>query len=206
MGDFDLPLADRYFDNYLPGIGGILGRVTATEKEIVTFATALNPHTMHTDPEAARLGDFGGVIASGWHTTAIIMRLLVDHFPNERASVASPGVEELRWQQPVRPRDTLGGRFVVLSARPSASRPDRGLARIGIELLDQHDTAVISHDHARPPPAPPAAFRSELILIAPPAGGSLAVDPGTPRGPLIARDHIVSPPGDETPAGATEPP
>ena len=144
MEDFDLPLADRYFDDYLPGVGGIFGPVEVTEEQIVSFATEFDPHTMHTDPEAARSGDFGGVIASGWHTTAIMMRMLVDNFLNERASVASPGVDELRWRRPVRPGDLLRGRFVVLSARPSSSRPDRGLVRIGIELLDQHDAAVMS--------------------------------------------------------------
>ncbi|OOB90891.1 MaoC family dehydratase [Rathayibacter sp. VKM Ac-2630] len=144
MEPFTVPLSERYFDDYSPGLGGVYGPIAVTEAEIIAFATAFDPHTMHTDPDAARAGDFGGLIASGWHTTAMMMRLLVDTFLNERASIASPGVDDLRWHLPVRPGDRLRGRFVVLSARPSASRPDRGLVRIGIELIDQHDATVMS--------------------------------------------------------------
>ena len=144
MNAFTLPLADRYFDDYTPGTGGIYGPVEVTEAQIIAFATAFDPHAMHTDPEAARSGEFDCLIASGWHTTAMMMRLLVDNFLNERASVASPGVDDLRWHRPVRPGDLLRGRFVVLSARPSVSRPDRGLVRIGIELIDQHDAVAMS--------------------------------------------------------------
>lgn len=144
MTPFTVPLAERYFDDYRPGLGGTSGPIEVTEAEIIAFTTAFDPHSMHTDPEAARAGDFGGLIASGWHTTAMTMRLLVDTFLNERASIASPGVDDLRWHLPVRPGDRLRGRFLVLSARPSTSRPDRGLVRIGIELLDQHDETVMS--------------------------------------------------------------
>jgi acyl dehydratase len=144
MRTFSAPLADRWFDDYEPGIGGVFGSVEVTEEEIIAFATAFDPHRMHTDPEAARAGEFGGLIASGWHTTAMMMRLLVDHVLNERASVASPGVDDLRWHRPVRPGDLLRGRFRVLSARPSGSPDDRGLVRFGIELLDQHDAVVMS--------------------------------------------------------------
>ncbi|WP_208110598.1 MULTISPECIES: MaoC/PaaZ C-terminal domain-containing protein [unclassified Rathayibacter] len=101
--------------------------MTVTEEEIVSFATAFDPHTMHTDPEAARLGEFGGVIASGWHTTAIMMRLLVDHFLNERASVASPGVDELRFSRPgVRTSEMCHTLWHLhCGPRPSPHRPAR---------------------------------------------------------------------------------
>ena len=140
----ETPLADRWFEDYVPGAGGTFGPAEVTEAEIVAFATRFDPHTMHVDPEVSRTGDFGGLIASGWHTTAVMMRLMVDHFLNEAASVASPGVDELRWHLPVRPGDLLRARFLVVSARASASRPDRGLVRTRIELLNQRDEVVMS--------------------------------------------------------------
>lgn len=140
----ETPLADRWFEDYVPGAGGTFGPAEVTEAEIVAFATRFDRHTMHVDPEASRTGDFGGLIASGWHTTAVMMRLMVDHFLNEAASVASPGVDELRWHLPVRPGDLLRARFLVVSARASASRPDRGLVRTRIELLNQRDEVVMS--------------------------------------------------------------
>ncbi|MWV60810.1 MaoC family dehydratase [Rathayibacter sp. VKM Ac-2754] len=138
------PLSQRYFDDYVPGLAAVSAPVEVTEAAIVAFATAFDPHAMHVDPEAARGGEFGGLIASGWHTTALMMRLLVDTFLNPAASIASPGVDELRWHRPVRPGDVLRGRFSVLSATPSRSKPDRGLVRIGIELVNQDEELVMS--------------------------------------------------------------
>lgn len=139
-----IPLEDRFFEDYVPGVGGTYGPTSVTEAEIVAFATSFDPHAMHVDPVAARSGGFGGLIASGWHTTALMMRLMVGNFLNEKASVASPGVDELRWVRPVRPGDELRARFEVVSARASRSRPDRGLMRVGIEMINQDDQVVMT--------------------------------------------------------------
>jgi acyl dehydratase len=141
---FTVPLADRYFEDYQPGIVVESGAVPVSEESIVAFAAAFDPHQMHVDPVAALAGPFGGLIASGWHTTAVMMRIMVDTYLNERTSLGSPGVDELRWRLPVRSGDILSARFTVLSARVSASKPDRGLVHTRIELHNQAGELVMS--------------------------------------------------------------
>ncbi len=96
------------------------------------------------DAEFARSGPFGGLIASGWHTAAIAMRMIVDHYVSKVASLASPGVDELRWPTPVRPGDLLRVRTTIVETRRSRSKPDRGLVRTRAELLNQQDQTVLS--------------------------------------------------------------
>jgi acyl dehydratase len=99
---------------------------------------------MHIDAESAARGPFGGLIASGWHTAGLAMRLLVDHYVSKVASLASPGVDEVRWTRPVRPRDSLRIRVSVLEARRSQSKPDRGLVRTLVEVFNQNREVVMS--------------------------------------------------------------
>lgn len=113
-----------------------------TEEAIVAFATEFDPQRFHVDPEAARETIYGGLIASGWHTASVMMKLLATLLGP--ASLGSPGGEELRWHAPVRPGDELSLRVVVESARPSASKPDRGLMVWRNELHNQHDELVFS--------------------------------------------------------------
>ena len=141
---FTVPLADRHFEDYRPGIVSESGQVPVSEESIVAFAAAFDPHQMHVDPVAALAGPFGGLIASGWHTTAVMMRIMVDTYLNERTSLGSPGVDELRWHLPVRAGDILSARFTVLSARVSASKPDRGLVHTRIEVCNQTGELVMS--------------------------------------------------------------
>lgn len=141
---FTVPLADRHFEDYEVGIAAEYGGYAVTEEAVVDFARAFDPHLMHTDPAAAQDGPFGGLIASGWHTTAIMMRIMVDNYLNERTSLGSPGVDDLRWRLPVRPGDILTARFTVVAARPSASKPDRGLLHTTIELTNQAGELVMS--------------------------------------------------------------
>ena len=141
---FTVPLADRHFEDYRPGIVVESGHVPVSEESIVAFAADFDPHQMHLDPVAALAGPFGGLIASGWHTTAVMMRIMVDTYLNERTSLGSPGVDELRWRLPVRSGDILSARFTVLSARVSASKPDRGLVHTRIELHNQAGELVMS--------------------------------------------------------------
>jgi acyl dehydratase len=124
---------DRYFEDYIPGAVFEYGEIRVDEAEIIEFARRFDPQDMHVDPEAARRGRFGGLIASGWHTGAMMMRLLVDNFLPKAASLASPGIDELRWLHPVRPGDLLRIRVTVLEATRSRSKPDRGMVRTLIE-------------------------------------------------------------------------
>ena len=99
-----MPLeSKRYFEDYPPRTVIEGGAVVVTESDIVEFARRYDPQTMHTDPEAAAHGHFGGLIASGWHTAALMMRLFAAHFLSPASSLASPGIDELRWTKPVRP-------------------------------------------------------------------------------------------------------
>jgi acyl dehydratase len=141
---FAVPVTDRYFEDYVTGEVFEYGQIPVTTDEIVEFARRFDPQDMHVDPEAAAHGRFGGLIASGWHTAAMMMRLFADNFLSKVASLASPGVDELRWLQPVRPGDTLRIRVTVLETAPSRTRPDRGMVRTLIEVLNQKDEAVMT--------------------------------------------------------------
>ncbi|MFI4953020.1 MAG: MaoC family dehydratase [Burkholderiales bacterium] len=142
--DFAVPIDQRYFEDYTVGSAYEYGAVTVDEAELIAFARQFDPQAIHVDPEAAANGPFGGVIASGWHTSALMMRLFVGHYLSSVASLASPGVDELRWMKPVRPGDTLRIRVTVIEARRSQSRPDRGMVRTLIEVLNQRGDIVSS--------------------------------------------------------------
>jgi acyl dehydratase len=141
--DFAAPIDDRYFEDYVPGAVYEYGYVTVTEADILDFARQFDPQPMHVDPEFAARGPFHGLIASGWHTAGIMMRMFVDHYLSRVASLASPGLDELRWPAPVRPGDSLRLRATVVEARRSRSRPDRGLVRTQSELFNQNDEVVL---------------------------------------------------------------
>ena len=135
---------DCYFEDYIPGSAFEYGEIRVSETEILEFAHRFDPQDMHVDPEAARRSRFGGLIASGWHTGAMMMRLLADNFLPKGASLASPGIDELRWSHPVRPGDVLRIRVTVLEATASRSKPDRGMVRTLIEVLNQDSDVVMS--------------------------------------------------------------
>jgi acyl dehydratase len=136
--------AERYFEDYLPGAVHEFGRVAVSAADIVAFAERFDPQPFHVDPEAARASHFGGVIASGWHTGGLMMRMFAEHYLAPASSLGSPGVDELRWPRPVRPGDVLSLRVTVLDTRRSASRPDRGIVRSLIEVLNQQGEVVMS--------------------------------------------------------------
>ena len=142
--DFVVPVGQRYFEDYVTGAVFEYGAIMLTEREIVEFAQRFDPQYIHTDPRAAADGPFNGLIASGWHTAAIMMRLFVDHYLSHVASMASPGIDELRWSRPVRPGDTLSIRVSVLEANRSRSKPDRGMVRSLVEVLNQNREVVMS--------------------------------------------------------------
>lgn len=142
--DLAVPVTDRYFEDYVPGAVCLFGDIAMTEPEMLEFARRYDPQAIHADPDVAKHGPFGGLIASGWHTTACVMRLLVERYLSHVAAIVSPGIDELRWTAPVRPGDVLRVRITVEGATPSRSRPDRGLVRTFIEALNQRDEVVLS--------------------------------------------------------------
>ncbi|MBN9747545.1 acyl dehydratase [Amycolatopsis sp. A1MSW2902] len=144
MTEFTVPIDDRWFEDYPEGSVYEFGDTTVTEAEIVEFAEKYDPQSFHVDPVAAKEGPFGGLIASGWHTSSLMMRMFADHYLSSVASLGSPGVDELRWPRPVRPGDRLRMRATVTEARLSKSKPDRGLVRTKMELFNGDDELVFS--------------------------------------------------------------
>ena len=142
--DFAVPLTDRYFEDYPPGAVFEYGYVSTTEPEIIEFARRFDPQPMHVDPEYAITGPFGGIIASGWQTAGMFMRLYADHYLSRVASLASPGIDEIRWPRPVRAGEQLWIRTTILEARRSRSKPDRGLIHTRGEMYTADDRLVLS--------------------------------------------------------------
>jgi acyl dehydratase len=146
----------RYFEDFPEGLVFDLGSFSFTERDIIDFAEKYDPQPMHVDPEAGRQSMYGGLIASGWQTATSYMRLLVDGVIRDSASLGSPGMDNLRWPKPVRPGDVLRGRFTILEARLSNSRPDWGIVRSRGEVVNQDDELVMQIEavnfFARRPP------------------------------------------------------
>ena len=134
----------RWFEDYPVGSTWELGEVTPSEDEIVAFARQFDPQPFHVDPTAAAASIFGGIIASGWDTGAMMMRLIVEHFLSAESSLGSPGLDELRWAAPVRPGVTYRLAAEVLEARVSASKPDRGIVRTRLTFTDPDGGLVFS--------------------------------------------------------------
>jgi acyl dehydratase len=141
---FHAPIDNRYFEDYEVGAQYEFGPILVEESDILAFARKYDPQPIHTDPEKSSEGPYGGLIASGWHTTSMMMRLYVDNYLSSVASLASPGVDEVRWRRPVRPRDELRLRVTVLESRPSRSKSDRGLVLSLMEAVDQDGNVVCS--------------------------------------------------------------
>jgi acyl dehydratase len=144
VSGFSVPIDDRYFEDYREGSVFTFGPIEVEESEVISFAERFDPQTIHTDPAKAAEGPFGGLFASGWHTAGLMMRLFVDNYLSAVASLASPGVDELRWLRPVRPGDQLRLRVSVLETKPSRSRPDRGMVVSLLQALNQSGEVVFS--------------------------------------------------------------
>jgi acyl dehydratase len=135
---------ERWFGDYALGTTAEFGPLRVTEADVVDFGRRYDPQPFHVDEQAAAAGPFGGLIASGWHTCALMMRLFADEYLSPVSSLGSPGVDELRWAVPVRPGDELTVRITVVEARASRSKPDRGLVRTRVELRNQAADVVLS--------------------------------------------------------------
>jgi acyl dehydratase len=120
------------------------GVIRIKAEEIIAFGRQFDPQVFHTDADAAKSTIYGGLIASGWHTACLMMRELVDQYLSKVASLGSPGVDELRWNLPVRPGDRLTLRVTITQADRSRSKPDRGIVHSFIEVLNQHRNVVMS--------------------------------------------------------------
>lgn len=136
-------MATRWFEDYPEGLQAEFGPLLVDEAEVVSFGRRFDPQPFHVDRVAAAAGPYGGLIASGWHTCALMMRLLAEEYLSPESSLGSPGVDELRWVLPVRPGDELTMRTTVREARRSRTKPDRGLVQTDVELVNQSDAVVL---------------------------------------------------------------
>ena len=131
-----------HFEDFVPGQEIALGSRTVSEEEIIAFATQFDPQPFHVDHDAAAASIFGGVIASGWHTCSMMMRMVVDGVLNRSSSMGSPGLDCVRWIRPVRGGDTLSVVYVTKEVRASASKPDRGVVVSLWQASNQHGELV----------------------------------------------------------------
>ena len=141
---FASPVEERYFEDYIAGSVHELGTVMVEEAEVIDFCPSFRPQPMHIDPEAAKQSIYGGLIASGWHTVSLMMRLYTTKYLAPVSSLGSPGVDELRWLKPVRPGDELSVRVTITETRRSQSKPDRGIVRSFAEITNQKGELVMS--------------------------------------------------------------
>ena len=133
-----------HWEDFPPGQVREFGSYAVTREAVLEFARAYDPQPFHLDDAAAAASLFGRLAASGWHTCAIVMRMLCDEYLLEAASLGSPGIDQIRWLAPVFPGDTLRMRLTVLEARPLASRPQVGMVRNGYEVFNQDGTTVLT--------------------------------------------------------------
>jgi acyl dehydratase len=166
-----------YFEDLPAGSSGECPPRRVTRDDIIAFAREFDPQPFHLDEEAAKTTFVGELIASGWQTCALAMRIMFDGMIHKSSSMGAPGVDEVRWLRPVRPGDELGARWSVLETRVSQSRPEMGLARMRVLLVNQKDEPVYEQRFSamfgrrdaataepRPAPAPRAAPKDEAAV------------------------------------------
>jgi acyl dehydratase len=134
----------RAFEDFSCGQVIELREYEVSQKQMIEFAKIYDPQQFHTDPSAAARSPYGGLIASGWLTTAIFMRMQCDSFMADSTCIGSPGVDEIRWLKPVRPGDRLRGTNEVVAVKPSRSKPDRGVVFSKVEIYNQDDVLVMT--------------------------------------------------------------
>jgi acyl dehydratase len=130
------------FEDFEPGKSFALGPVPVTAEAIIEFATEFDPQPMHTDEAAGRASILGGLAASGWHTSALFMRMMADGYLLNSHSQGAPGIDLMEWKKPVLAGDTLSGRSIVMEARLMRSRPGIGIARFKHEIENQRGDLV----------------------------------------------------------------
>lgn len=135
-----------YFEDFHPGQEIELGERTVSEEEIIAFARQFDPQPFHVDREAAGASIYGGVIASGWHTCSLMMRMVVDGLMCSASSMGSPGLDRVRWLRPLRAGDTLKVRYLTTQVKASNSKPDRGVVWSRWTATDQHGEEICTID------------------------------------------------------------
>ena len=133
-----------YFDDFEVGMKWSFGNYEVTKEEVIEFATKYDPQYFHIDEEAAKDSLFGGLAASGWHTGAMAMSMIVANMVNAKGGLGSPGIDELRWVRPVKPGDTLRMEVEVMELHPSKSRPEIGRVHFFQQVINQNDDVVMS--------------------------------------------------------------
>jgi acyl dehydratase len=133
-----------YFEDFSPGWTAEYGPRRVTREEIIGFASQFDPQPMHLDEQAAAKTMLGGLGASGWHTCAIMMKMIADGLLLDTASMGAPGIDEVKWMKPVRPGDSLMVRGSVLATRASQSKPDRGFVTLHWEVSNDRDETVMT--------------------------------------------------------------
>jgi acyl dehydratase len=134
----------QYFEDVEIGTTRETGTKLVDRNEIIEFAKEFDPQPFHIDETAAKASIYGGLIASGWHTAAMVMRLQVDSFVGKASTTGSPGFDNLRWLKPVRPGDVIRVRSTCIEKTPSRSRPTLGAVKFTTEVLNQNDETVMS--------------------------------------------------------------
>jgi len=181
-----------FFEDFTPGLTQVYGPVQVSRDDIIAFAREYDPQPFHIDEVAAKNTFVGALIASGWHSCSILMRLIAEGFLLDASSMGAPGVEFVKWVQPVRPGDTLRAKVTVLESKASKSRPTIGLVRFHFELLNQSDEVVLVQSNwimfgRRDAPWPPAPVERPTRP---------AVNQRCPEGPALApisSDEVASP-------------
>ncbi len=195
----------RFFEDFEVGQSLSYGQAKVEAEDIIAYASVFDAQDFHIDAEAAKSTFVGGLIGSGWHTAAMMMRMMCEGFLNDSVGLGAPGIEELKWLRPVRPGDVLGVRHTVLETKESRSRPDIGLVRFRFEVLNQKGEAVQEVTNwiifaRRGQPAPPPAVRPKSWRYVPPVNsGPITLPEGAPM-PLARFDALQT--GVETPLGS----
>ena len=135
-------MTERYLEDYAVGQTFASGRMRVDKEQIKAFAAEFDPQPFHLDEALAAGTIFRGLAASGWHTAALTMRLLVDGELKPAGGIVGTGFDEFRWPRPVRPGDELHVESEILEVRPSRSRPDQGLIKVRTTTLNQNNEAV----------------------------------------------------------------
>jgi acyl dehydratase len=186
----DIEPAMHYFEDFVVGEVVQAGKVSVSQDDIIAYASRYDAQDFHTDPEAAKHSFLGTLIASGWHSCSLLMRLLAESFILDSAGMGAPGIEEVKWLRPVKPDDTLQARRTVIEIRESRSRPEMGLVRFRFELLNQRDEPVLE--------------QVNWIMF-----GRRGSDMAQPKGDWLAHPPRYVPPATlsplEAPAGETGP-
>ena len=138
------PAPSIWFEDFTVGETLEMGSRLVDRDEVIAFATAFDPQPFHVDEAAAKASMFGGLIASGWHTVSMVMRMMCDSYLLDSASLGSPGVDNVRWVKPVRPGDTIRATRTILEKRQSKSKPEVGIVKSRWDVRNQDDDLVMT--------------------------------------------------------------